>query len=107
MEKSKLPEEKEREPVEESVLGKKDENDEEEESISAGIYMYAVLLERFPLAGSPEGPYWTQLHYKSNRILSSKKWMRLLSRGFFTWIYEEHQPYVLNKSRLSLIYVLR
>ena len=33
--------------------------------------------------------------------------MRLLSRGFFTWIYEEHQPYVLNKSRLSLIYVLR
>lgn len=56
MEKAKLPEEKERERVEESVLDKKDENDEEEESISAGIYIYA-LLERFPLAGKPEGPY--------------------------------------------------
>ena len=42
MEKAKLPEEKERERVEESVLDKKDENDEEEESISAGIYMNAV-----------------------------------------------------------------
>ena len=42
MEKAKLPEEKERERVEESVLDKKDENDDEEESISAGIYMNAV-----------------------------------------------------------------
>ena len=71
MEKSKLPEEKERERVEESVLDKKDENDEEEESISAGIYMNAVTkcsLREVSVGGESWGPLLnsTTLQFQSN-----------------------------------------
>ena len=71
MEKAKLPEEKERERVEESVLDKKDENDEEEESISAGIYINAVTKCSFrevSVGGESWGPLLnsTTLQFQSN-----------------------------------------